>query len=197
MDVRSRPILVSRIVVAVAVVPVVVAALTFGPGFVGRTLDDAGLADRSSRANAALAARSAALVLAPVAVRTFVSFDGSTVLSVHLTARVYATLAVALRGTGPGASRPNPVFRLKAPHSIGVVGSYGQPVTELRANRVTDFALTFDLRGLSEVPEAGREVASVGLGPPAPGIWLLEMDLVDAAGLAYRASTPVMVVAAA
>lgn len=164
---------------------------------VGRVIETAARADRSARANEALAARSAALVLAPVAIRPSVSPDGATVLSVHLTARVYAAQAIALPTDGSAPSDTNPVFRLTAPHAMGVVGTYAPPAAELMANRVTDFILTFDFRDLSSLPEAGREVASVGLGPPTPGIWLLEMDLVDAAGLTYRASTPVMVIVGA
>ncbi|MBI3752054.1 MAG: hypothetical protein HY263_10435 [Chloroflexi bacterium] len=182
-------------VTLIAVAAVGIAVMAAGSGPVRRALDAASDADRSARANQALADRSAALVLAPVDVRSTVSADGSTILSVHLTARVYATRSIVLgHVTGEAA---DPVFRLTAPRSVGVVGTYQPLPGELRANAVTDVALTFDLRGLSAVPEAGRTVASVGAGPPTPGIWLLQMDLVDAAGLTYRASTFVMVVAAA
>jgi len=119
------------------------------------------------------------------------------VLGVHLTARVHVTQAITL-ATAAGVRYPR--FRLIPPGSVGVEGTYSAPPgpsPTLAAGSTTTYDLAFDFRGLSVLPPAGREVAIAGNVPPAPGTWLLEMQLVDQAGLSYDLTTPVTIVAAA
>jgi hypothetical protein len=142
------------------------------------------------------AATSAGLSLGVADVRPTVSADGSVVLSVHLTARVHATRTITV--ANPSTSR-YPLFRLIPQGSIGVEGTYvaapGSSPT-LLAGSTTTYDLTFDFRGLSVLPPPGREVAIAGNLASAPGTWLLEMQLVDQAGLSYDVTTPVTIVAA-
>ncbi|HEY2917295.1 MAG TPA: hypothetical protein VGI98_08815 [Candidatus Limnocylindrales bacterium] len=115
--------------------------------------------------------------------------DRATVLSVRLTARVRATSTVMLRAdpTGPAIR-----FSLVAPQSSATIGTLrSTPPSILAAGATTSLDLTFDLRGLSLVPGAGELVAAGA--PPAPGTWLLTVDLVDVAGARHHAETPVTV----
>jgi hypothetical protein len=114
--------------------------------------------------------------------------DGSTVLSVRLVAHVHTAVAF-----DPSTIR----FVLTAPGSIGTEGRVtATPLASSPAVEGLTFNLTFDLRGLSAAPAPG-EVAFVGGVPPAPGAWLLTLDLRDVAGGMEHASTPVQIVAGA
>ena len=119
--------------------------------------------------------------------------DGSTVLSVRLTAHLRAGTTLMLRtdATGPAIT-----FRLVAPQSTAAVGTLRTtPPSILDGGAATALDLTFDLRGLSLVPPVGAFVAAGA--PPAPGTWLLTVDLIDIGGARHHAETPVTVVPAA
>jgi len=142
------------------------------------------------------AAPSGSLSLGVTDVRPTVSSDGSVVLSVSLTARVHATRTITV--ATPSTIR-YPLFRLIPQGSIGVVGTYSASTgsnTTLLAGQTSTYELAFDFRGLSMLPAPGREVAIAGNVPPAPGTWLLEMQLVDEGGLSYDVTTPVTIAAA-
>jgi hypothetical protein len=114
--------------------------------------------------------------------------DGSTVLSVRLVAHLRAAVAFDLATIR---------FVLTPPGALGTVGRVtASPAPSMTTIGTTAFGLTFDLRGLSAAP-AGGAVAYVGGAPPAPGVWLLTVEVRGQAGDEQRASTPVQVVARA
>lgn len=117
-----------------------------------------------------------------------VTSDGSRVLSVRLVAHVRAAVPI-----DPTMIR----FGLTPPGSIGTEGRVTDaPSPAAVPSGAVAFVLTFDLRGLSAAPAPG-EVALAGGVPPAPGVWLLTVELHDASGGVERGSTPVQVVAGA
>ena len=119
--------------------------------------------------------------------------DHGTVLSVRLTARLRSTAVLMLR---QGEAGPAITFRLTAPQSTAALGTLAAaPPATIPPGAAQAFALTFDLRGLSLVPRAGAPVAAGA--PPAPGTWLLTVDLVDVAGMRHHAETPVTIAPAA
>jgi len=114
--------------------------------------------------------------------------DGSTVLSVRLVADVRATADIDWSTIR---------FVLTAPGSTGTEGrATATPSPSLPTVGDAAFGLTFDLRGLSAAP-APDDLALAGGAPPAPGAWLLTVEVRDIAGDVERASTAVMVVAEA
>jgi hypothetical protein len=132
----------------------------------------------------------AGLTVAVADVVTTATPDGSSVLSVRLTARLRSDDVLMLR---TDASGPAITFRLAAPRSVGVAGTLrtAAPAT-IPAGSVQTYDLTFDLRGLSLAPPAGVAVAAAG--PWTPGVWLLAVDLVDVAGVRHHAETQVVIV---
>jgi len=116
--------------------------------------------------------------------------DGTTVLSVRLTARLRSTEALMLRLDEAG---PAVRFTIVAPQSRAVVGlPHVTPPVTIPSGATVAVDLTFDLRGLSLAPTSASDVAAGA--PAAPGTWLLTVDLVDVTGMRHHAETPVTIV---
>jgi hypothetical protein len=178
--------------VAGPIVLVIVAILVGGSSAM---LQSASSTITNQQASDAQAARSAALSLGTSQVHPTVTTDGSLVLAVHLTAEVRTTRAITV---SIDSKITYPRFRLIAPQSGGVEGTYIASATfGFTPGTASRYSLAFDFRGLSQRPAPGRQVASTGGGPAAPGTWLLEMEIVDDGGLRYIVTTPVTIVAGA
>jgi hypothetical protein len=180
---------------ALAIAAVLVAAI-WGPNPGGSAAPTDGPGASGSVAGSPLPVPSvvaAGLSLAATNVITTTTADHSIVTAVHLTARLRSSEVVMLRQAVGG---PAMTFRLTAPQSVAATGSSlsALPAT-IGAGETLAIALTFDLRGISATPPAGAQVA--GGAPPAPGTWLLTVDLVDIGGMRHHAETPVTIAASA
>jgi hypothetical protein len=184
-----------NVALALAVAAVAVAAI-WGPKVGDSASPEAAPGQSATVAGSPLPLPSGAatgLSLAATNVITTTTADHSIVTAVHLTARLRSSEVVMLRQAVGG---PAMTFRLTAPQSVAATGSSlsALPAT-IGAGETLAIALTFDLRGISAIPPAGAPVA--GGAPPAPGTWLLTVDLVDIGGMRHHAETPVTIAASA